>query len=453
MAHVYTEESNFENIANAIREKNGSDSTYAPSEMASAIKDIYSPKAEEVREVIIEGNGLNTITPSEGYDVMKKVIVNTNLTTRQIYISSITNGLNKAIEDGYITEENKQEILDELENCETGSVDWDADYKVYSKFENNSNGTTGRYGVVVMNEPNYYQTTLPFEAEVIIAIQTEFPRQGGQLSYLARLIFLKNIISSNQYSTSVFAYNSKVESVLGTIDISGVTTGLNSYFLGCQNLHKFPKLINYQQAANYSSFFYLCKKLKVLDRNILDANLITHSSTISATQGRTVFQGCTSLEEINDISFKLVSYYNFFNGCCNLKKITGIIYWDYVKETCLDMFNSCYTLEHIKLHNWNKYDIPISYSSLLSDDSIKYIIWHALNGENNLGFENQGATSRTLTLQKETAHNVTWVGIKDTTPSVADCEMLGIDESEITKYGNLTWSQIASDVKLITITA
>ena len=33
------------------------------------------------------------------------------------------------------------------------------------------------------------------------------------------------------------------------------------------------------------------------------------------------------------------------------------------------------------------------------------------------------------------------------------CEMLGIDESEIAKYGNLTWSQIASDVKLITITA
>lgn len=40
MAHVYTEESNFENIANAIREKNGTDNTYAPSEMAMAIDNI-----------------------------------------------------------------------------------------------------------------------------------------------------------------------------------------------------------------------------------------------------------------------------------------------------------------------------------------------------------------------------------------------------------------------------
>ena len=34
----YTKESNFENIANAIREKNGTDNTYAPSEMAGAIE-------------------------------------------------------------------------------------------------------------------------------------------------------------------------------------------------------------------------------------------------------------------------------------------------------------------------------------------------------------------------------------------------------------------------------
>lgn len=38
MAHVYTVESNFENIADAIRSKNGTDNTYAPSDMASAIE-------------------------------------------------------------------------------------------------------------------------------------------------------------------------------------------------------------------------------------------------------------------------------------------------------------------------------------------------------------------------------------------------------------------------------
>ena len=40
MAHVYTEEQNLVDIANAIREKNGTDNTYAPSEMAGAIRDL-----------------------------------------------------------------------------------------------------------------------------------------------------------------------------------------------------------------------------------------------------------------------------------------------------------------------------------------------------------------------------------------------------------------------------
>ena len=72
-----------------------------------------------------------------------------------------------------------------------------------------------------------------------------------------------------------------------------------------------------------------------------------------------------------------------------------------------------------------------------------------MNGENTLGFENQGATSRTLRLHATPYES--WEEWKLTTPSVEDCEYLGIDETEITKYGELTWEDIALNVKLITI--
>jgi hypothetical protein len=106
-------------------------------------------------------------------------------------------------------------------------------------------------------------------------------------------------------------------------------------------------------------------------------------------------------------------------------------------------------LQYLRIKNWGKYNLQFSQSSELSAESIKYIIWHAMNGENTLGFENQGATSRTLQLHA-TPYN-SWETWKLTKPSVEDCEFLGIDETEITKYGELTWEDIALNVKLITI--
>jgi len=73
-----------------------------------------------------------------------------------------------------------------------------------------------------------------------------------------------------------------------------------------------------------------------------------------------------------------------------------------------------------------------------------------LNGANTLGYEDEGATSRILTLH--TTPYESWDTWKLTKPSVEDCEFLGIGETEITKYGELlTWEDIALNVKLITI--
>jgi hypothetical protein len=106
-------------------------------------------------------------------------------------------------------------------------------------------------------------------------------------------------------------------------------------------------------------------------------------------------------------------------------------------------------LQTLKLTRWKQGDLPLSPPPKISVESIKYIIWHALNGANELGFENQGATSRIL--QLHATPYASWETWKLTKPSVEDCEYLGIDETEITKYGELTWEDIALNVKLITI--
>jgi hypothetical protein len=216
----------------------------------------------------------------------------------------------------------------------------------------------------------------------------------------------------------------------------------NYFFLGCVNLEYVEG--EYITLPRPLGAFAYCGALRRIP--IFDARLYNNASCAS------VFAYCIALQDVTIINSLLITNLaSAFVLCRNIRNISI----DDVSN-CVNFngtFNSCLALVNLRIGKWKQASINISSSNLLSSESIKYIIWHALNGANTLGFENQGATSRTLTLQKAITHDVTWAGIKDTTPSVADCEMLGIDESEITKYGNLTWSQIASEVKLITITA
>ena len=65
------------NIADAIRRKNGTDSTYTPDKMADAIKDIQSGAEPVLEEVMVFPKTEKiTITPSSDYDGISKVIVN-----------------------------------------------------------------------------------------------------------------------------------------------------------------------------------------------------------------------------------------------------------------------------------------------------------------------------------------------------------------------------------------
>jgi len=59
MTYVITDKQNYEDIADAIRAKNGSQSTYTPSQMATAISNISGSKIPIISANNLFNNGSN----------------------------------------------------------------------------------------------------------------------------------------------------------------------------------------------------------------------------------------------------------------------------------------------------------------------------------------------------------------------------------------------------------
>lgn len=71
MSKIYTNPIHYENIAKAIREKNGTEETYKPSEMADAIRAIETDPV--VEDLVVEKNGV--YTPPAEVDGFSRVVV------------------------------------------------------------------------------------------------------------------------------------------------------------------------------------------------------------------------------------------------------------------------------------------------------------------------------------------------------------------------------------------
>lgn len=78
-----------QDIADAIRTKNGSEETYKPSEMADAIRNLSSNANLQDKQVTITENGTTTIVADEGYEGLSSVEVNTNVIDEALNFSSI----------------------------------------------------------------------------------------------------------------------------------------------------------------------------------------------------------------------------------------------------------------------------------------------------------------------------------------------------------------------------
>lgn len=157
-----------------------------------------------------------------------------------------------------------------------------------------------------------------------------------------------------------------------------------------------------------------------------------------------VCYGCYSVRYVSFYTDKATTIRAGFYNCRSLVKcyLTSI-----ENLTITELaFDQCNALKELRFTRWKNQSIELRYSKYLSVDSIKYIIFHAMDVAD-------GAVNRRLILN--TTPLATWTNeVSNTIPNADDAELLGVTDWDRYKKedGTLyTWGEIASLIKDITI--
>lgn len=343
---------------------------------------------QPIKKESITSNGKHVISADSGFNAMREVEVDVNV------------DLKGSLQDKkvLITENGTQAIIADEGFEGLNSVEVNSE--VYEGFDWCVNSEFNKFINNAIRNNEDWEKTIEFNRNPI------FPgyRKYQNTNYL----FLTQSIIGD--CRELFTRSS-----LYYVDIEDYTDTINSAgdFSQCPNL-VYLRIKNPPNKRKWQSFCLNCFNLRYVELDLINGN----------TAVSVVFGDCIRLKTA---------------------KIGRII----DTTSYVNIFSECVSLENIEAREWKTGGFLISSSPLVTPLSIRYIIWHALNGENSLGFENEGATSRTL--QLHATPYASWEEWKTTKPSVEDCEYLGVSEEEITKYGELTWEDIALNIKLITI--
>ena len=380
----YTKESNFENIANAIRSKNGTDNTYAPSEMADAIKDINTTLQEKA--LLIDHNGTYEITPTDGAYGLSKVNVSTNIdmTFINLYIEKLTLGLDRAVAGGYLSEEVKQQIIEFFIERGGGSDYhyWDDTFKFIPYTNKVDANVFGKYGVAVFDYSFEYGSPYDLSADVIIYnMRVGYVSNPYAMIYQCYCCVLNGIKLST--SSQMFVSAGTLEKIFGGITIGKSFSNFSECF-SFTNIEELP--IFYDEGATITtlnSFIRSNRKIK----HIANLPSIGNSANL-----RDAFSSCSNLESININCLDTISIYRVAMLCLKLKSIKTINLINCTNSNAtFQSFYECYELEECLLTNWRAANLSFQHSPNLSIESINGLI-------ENCDKDGGAQVARTLTL-------------------------------------------------------
>lgn len=146
-----------------------------------------------------------------------------------------------------------------------------------------------------------------------------------------------------------------------------------------------------------SNMFYACRRLKKIEAEYFDLSQANVGTSANTAANYANFAYCHQLEEIEDIGLPAGGYNQTFTNDYALRKIAVLR----VTEECQISapFTRCDALEDITIEGTIGANFPISYSPLLSQDSINSIIDHLA--------DKTGQTAQTITFHSTIIENLT----------------------------------------------
>ena len=130
--------------------------------------------------------------------------------------------------------------------------------------------------------------------------------------------------------------------------------------------------IRISERLNYQHMFYECPNLKKVEAEYFYFNLPSSVSQTERDYGhRSLFDGCSKLEEVEDLNLRAAIYYRTWYGCVSLRKIAVI---RSLKETVYtNPFANCTSLTDVTFEGFIGTNISFS-ASPLSVASLKSLI-------------------------------------------------------------------------------
>lgn len=311
MENVLVNEQNLKDIAEAIRNKNKTDETYTPGEMAAAIGEL---KTEFVTEdKVITENGI--YTPGDGVDGFREVAVDVNFVTDTLEVT----------QNGYFTPPDGVDGFVRVDVNVPGEIIPPQAFEISGDCKYKFTGDGWNWYLDMMGD----RLTTKDIGDVSYMFQN---------NPIERIPFVLNFDSSKQYHV------------------------MTSMFHSCNNLTHIPGIVGAKPSAMENMFSY-CWNLRYLPENFVENIDWTYfSSLTSAYAGNTsgMFYYCYSLREIpSELFDKFPKYtvqgYSTYNSnfkCCYvLEELTNLPCYEnhtgWTSNCFSSTFGSCHRLKRV----------------------------------------------------------------------------------------------------------